>query len=214
MPNKSDLAGAQPVMLRRPLGAGRVGTYTALGASAGMIPLPWIPEAVTKRIRGAMAHDVCSRFGLTLTPEARSILSEPTGVDGSRSILSQGVAFAVTRVLGRFTPIGLLPPVRRALSTFLLGHLMHRYFEVLRTERATRIDIEEARKLRRAIDQAIVAAVTTDHGLKLQDSASPGDDMRDDVTRFLDGVLISVAGLPGWLVKRVEAAFDDSIGRS
>ena len=136
------------------------------------------------------------------------------GVDGPKGILSQGLSFAVTRVLKRFTPVGFFPPVRRAVSTFLLGHLLHRYFEVLRTERATRIDVEEARRVRRAIDQAVIAAVTTDHGLKLYDNVAPTDDMRDDTTRVIDGMLISVAGLPGWLVKRVEAAFDDSIGKT
>jgi hypothetical protein len=55
--------------------------------------------------------------------------------------------------------------------------------------------------------------LTTDHALKLHDNAPPQDDLRDDVTRFVDGVLISVAGLPGWLVKRVEAAFDDAMGK-
>jgi hypothetical protein len=126
-------------------------------------------------------------------------------------VLSQGVAFAVSRVIGRFGPLSAIPPVRSALGTFVLGHLLQRYLETARTARAVRIDVDEARRVRRAIDQALVYALTTDAGASREDPPRAGEDLRDQTTQIVDGVLISVASLPGWLVRRLDAAFDDVV---
>src|SRR5436190_1198473 len=77
----------------RQLGGGRLGTYTVLGAACGVVPLPWIPDATVRRVRGALVHDVTSRHGVSVTPEARTVLVEPNGTEGPRGFLSQGVAF-------------------------------------------------------------------------------------------------------------------------
>jgi hypothetical protein len=98
----------------RQLGEGRLGTYTMLGAACGIVPLPWIPDATVRRVRGALVHDLTSRHGLSLTPEARTILVEPNGTEGPRGFLSQGAKFAVGRVLGRFGPFAMIAPVRSA----------------------------------------------------------------------------------------------------
>src|SRR5438105_3660480 len=90
---------------RRSLSNGRLGTYTVLGAATGVVPLPWIPDAMVRRVRGALVHDLCARHGLSLTPEARAMLVEPGGSDGPRGVVSQGLTFVVTRVLGRFGPL-------------------------------------------------------------------------------------------------------------
>ena len=194
---------------RRALSSGRLGTYTLLGAATGIIPLPWIPDAVVRRVRGALVHDLTSRHGLSLTPEARTVLVEPGGAAGPRGVISQGVTFAVTRVLGRLGPLALLSPVRSALGTWVLGHLLQRYLDGARTTRTVRIDVEEARRLRRAIDQALIYALTTDPGRPREDPPIPPEDLRDASTQIVDGVLISVASMPGWLVRRLEAAFDE-----
>jgi hypothetical protein len=162
-------------------------------------------------VRGALAHDITARHGLSLTPEARAVLADPLGGDGARGVLSQGVAFAVSRVIGRFGPLSAIPPVRSALGTFVLGHLLQRYLETARTARAVRIDVDEARRVRRAIDQALVYALTTDAGASREDPPRAGEDLRDQTTQIVDGVLISVASLPGWLVRRLDAAFDDVV---
>jgi hypothetical protein len=194
---------------RRHLSGGRLGTYTMIGGVTGIVPLPWIPDAMVRRVRGALVHDLTARHGLSLTPEARAILVEPSGSDGPRGVLSQGVTFVVTRILGRFGPLALLPPVRSALGTWVLGHLLQRYLETARTARSVRIDVEEARRVRRAIDQALLYALTTDARRSREDPPIPPEDLRDATTQVVDGVLVSIASMPNWLVRRVEAAFDE-----
>jgi uncharacterized protein (DUF697 family) len=194
---------------RRALGGGRLGTYTVLGAASGVVPLPWVPDAMVRRVRGALVHDLASRHGLSLTPEARAVLVEPYGTEGPRGFLSQGVRFAVTRVLGRVGPLAMLPPVRSALGTFVLGHLLQRYLDIARTDRAVRIDVEEARRVRRAIDQALLYALTTEAAPSREDAPSAPEDLRDHTTQVVDGVIVSVASVPGWLARRLDAAFDE-----
>lgn len=194
---------------RRQLGGGRLGTYTILGGATGIVPLPWVPDAIARRVRGALVHDLTSRFGLSLTPEARQVLVEPGGGDGPRGLISQGVTFAVTRVLGRFGPLAAVAPVRSALGTFVLGHLLQRYLDGARTVRAVRIDVEEARRIRRAIDQALLYALTTEARGSGDDASIPPEDLRDQSTQIIDGVIISMASLPGWFLRRLDAAFDE-----
>lgn len=194
---------------RRQLGGGRLGTYTMLGAVCGVVPLPWIPDATVRRVRGALVHDLTSRHGLSLTPEARAILVEPNGTEGPRGFLKQGVTFAVTRVLGRLGPFAFIPPVRSALGTYVLGHLLQRYLDLARTARSARIDIEEARRVRRAIDQAFLYALTTEARPSREEAPFAPEDLREGSEQIVDGVLISVASMPGWLVRRLDAAFDE-----
>ena len=193
---------------RRSLGSGRLGTYTFLGGVVGVVPLPWVPDRIAKRVRGALIHDLTSRHGLSLTPEARNVLVEPGGAEGPKGFVSQGLTFALTRVLGRIGPFAAVAPVRTALGTFVLGHLLQRYLDGARQVRAVRIDVEEARKVRRAIDQALLYALTTEPRTK-EEVSIPPEDLRDQTTQIVDGVIISMANLPGWFIRRLDAAFDD-----
>jgi hypothetical protein len=99
--------------------------------------------------------------------------------------------------------------VRSALGTYVLGHLLQRYLETARTVRAVRIDVEEARRVRRAIDQALIYALTTEAKGSREDQAFAPEDLRDNGEQIVDGVLISIASMPGWLVRRLDAAFDE-----
>src|SRR5271154_3773887 len=110
-------------LARHASGPGRVGTYAMLGAAAGSVPLPWLPDAVARRVRGAMAHDIAARHGLSLTREARDLLSEPAGTEGPRGIGGQALRFFTRRVLGRFGPLAMVGPIRGGVETFVLGHL-------------------------------------------------------------------------------------------
>ncbi|HSO35505.1 MAG TPA: hypothetical protein VLT33_23410 [Labilithrix sp.] len=207
--DKDDGERRSDALTRTPLGGGRLGTYTMLGAACGVVPLPWIPDATVRRVRGALVHDLTSRHGLSLTPEARALLVEPNGTEGPRGLLNQGARFAVGKVLGRFGPFALIAPVRSALGTYALGHLLQRYLESSRTARSLRIDIEEARRVRRAIDQALVYALTTEARPSREDAPHAPEDLRDKGEQVVDGVLISIASMPGWLVRRLDAAFDE-----
>ena len=209
----ADLSSASPrrsdSLARRQLGVGRLGTYTVLGAACGVVPLPWIPDATVRRVRGALVYDLTSRHGLSLTKEARTILVEPNGTEGPRGFLAQGARFAITRVLGRIGPFALIPPVRSALGTYVLGHLLQRYLETARTARSVRIDVEEARRVRRAIDQALIYALTTEARPSREDPPLSPEDLREGSEQVVDGVLVSIASMPGWLVRRLDAAFDE-----
>lgn len=205
-----DIASGRSTVLSGPqLTGGRLGTYTLLGAATGVVPLPWVPDAMVRRVRGALVHDLTSRHGLSLTPEARSILVEPAGTEGPRGFVGHSVRFAVTRVLGRFGPLAAIAPVRAALGTFVLGHLLQRYLETARIARSIRIEVEEARRVRRAIDQALVYALTTEGKHSRGGGLLSPEDLRDATTQIIDGVLISLASMPGWLVRRLESAFDE-----
>ncbi len=201
-------------LARRDLGPGRLGTYSAFGAAAGAVPLPWLPDAVARRIRGALAHDVAARHGLSLTPAARKVLAEPSGVEGPRGFTGHALQFIAGKVLSRVGPLGMLAPLRNAAQTFVLGHLFHRYLSGGRDERSVRIDVEEARRVRRAMDQAILHAITTDVHGAADDAARPAEDLRDQATVLTDGLIIGAASLPGWVVRRLEASFDEVLTRT
>ena len=125
------------------------------------------------------------------------------------AFLSQGAKFAVGRVLGRLGPFAMISPVRSALGTYVLGHLLQRYLETARTARSVRIDIEEARRVRRAIDQALIYALTTEAHPSREDKPYAPEDLREGNEQLVDGVLISIASMPGWIVRRLDAAFDE-----
>jgi hypothetical protein len=214
--NATEAPLADPVargLARHSVGPGRVGTYAVLGVAAGAVPLPWLPDALARRVRGALTQDIAARHGLSITIEARDLLAEPAGTEGPRGLGAQAVRFVTRRLLGRFGPLGIVPPIRSGLETFVLGHLFARYLESHRTVRAARIDIEEARELRRAIDRALVLAVSPEvHGM-VESAPRPSEELRDTVTQVVDGVLMSVAGAPEWMLRRIEAAFDEAVTR-
>jgi hypothetical protein len=195
----------------QPVDRGRLGVYAAIGATVAGMPFPWLPDAFARRVRGALVHDVATRHGLSLTPEAREILAEPSGPDGPRGLLSQAIRFLgarlALRALTSIGPFAAVWPMRHAIGTYLLGHLFDRYLELSRTERAVRIDVEEARRVRLAIDGAVLRALT----VVTPDLREPMaiDDQRDAVSAFIDGVLALMAGLPSRLMVRFESAFDD-----
>jgi hypothetical protein len=208
------LAGAgSRGLARQPVGPGRVGTYAVLGVAAGSVPLPWLPDAIARRVRGALTQDIAARHGLSITLEARDLLAEPAGTEGPRSVGAQAMRFVTRRFLGRFGPLSFIGPIRSGLETFILGHLFARYLERTRTERAARIDVEEARELRRAIDRALVLLVSPEVHSHLDAVPRPPEELRGTITQVVDGVLMTFASAPEWMLRRIEAAFDEAIAR-
>jgi hypothetical protein len=196
---------------RPPVARSRIGVYAALGATVGAVPLPWVPDALARRLRGALVHDIATRHGLSLTRDARAVFAEPSGPDGPRGVFAQALRFLGAKVALRavtsLAPMNLLWPARSAMQTFVLGHLFDRYIELSRTERGQRIEVEEARRVRLAIDSAIVRAVTVTAEAARKPAAS--DDERDTITALVDALLGAAAGLPERVLQRIDAAFDD-----
>jgi hypothetical protein len=208
---------ARPVPVRtRPVDRGRLGVYAAVGASIGSVPFPWIPDALTRRVRGALVHDVAARHGLSLAPEAREVFAEPSGPDGPRGIMAQALRFfgarLALRALTSIGPVAVLWPLRSAMGTYLLGHLFDRYLDLARTERAVRIDVEEARRVRLAIDGALLRAVTV--VTPTLDEPTVIDDQRDPSAVIVDTLLGLAAGVPARLMSRLEAAFDELLAQN
>jgi hypothetical protein len=199
-----------------PVDRGRLGVYAAIGASIGSMPFPWLPDAFARRVRGALVHDVATRHGLSLTWEARDVLSEPSGPDGPRGLVTQALRFIGGRVALRLVtgvgPLAMVWPLRHAAMTYLLGHLFDRYLDFSRTERAVRIDVEEARRVRLAIDGAVLRALTVAAPPVGEPTAI--DDQREASAVFTDAILGLAAGLPARLMSRIEAAFDDLFAQS
>src|ERR1700733_14208857 len=97
------------------LDSGRLGVYAALGASIGTMPIPWLPDALIRRVRASLIHDVAACHGVSLTREARDVLAEPSGPDGPRGLVTQvfryvGAKMAL-RALASFGPISVAWPM-------------------------------------------------------------------------------------------------------
>src|SRR5664279_5666333 len=140
-------------------GIGRIAVYAVLGGASGVVPLPWLPNAIARRLRGALAQDIAARHGLSLTKEARDLLSEPEPREAARGLFGEAIRFATRRLITRFSPLAVLPPVRGAAHVFALGHLFNRYIEKNRSLRSVRVDAEEARLIRKGIDAAMTAVL-------------------------------------------------------
>jgi hypothetical protein len=116
--------------------------------------------------------------------------------------------YLAIRMLGRFGPARLLSPVRTALDTFVLGHLFARYLSS-RRDVTLRIEQDEAETLRNLIDRALLQTLTSGVELEPLPLLAAPEELRDEVTRAVDGVLIATATVPSWLMRRLDAAFDE-----
>jgi hypothetical protein len=205
-----------PSTATAPVDGARLGVYAALGASAAALPLPWVPDAFARRVRGALVHDIAVRHGLSLTPEAREALAEPSGPDGPRGAVSQVLRFLgvklAARLLTRLGPIAMVWPLQSALRTFVLGRMFHRYLERARSEPAVRVDVAEARRVRRAIDGALAHAMNVPPPPAEEPTVI--DDQRDATTVLVDGLLGAAAGVPERLLRRLDAAFDELLAHA
>jgi len=211
-PRQDDVAG--PLARRAPVvGGGRLAVYAAFGAAAGSLALPWLPDALSRRVRGALVHDVATRHNLSLTPDARAVLAEPVAPGIHPSAVASAARFLggrlAARALRNVAPVGMIWPLGGALRTYVLGHLFDRYLEQTRSDRAVRIDVNEARRVRAAIERAFAHVLTVDFHPSIEPATI--DDGRDAATTWIDGVLVRAAGIPERLVRRLEAAFDDAL---
>ena len=192
--------------------SGRLAVLTAYAMAATAIPLPFLPDRMLARLRGAVVQDVISRHGLSLTSDARDLLSEPESE--SRTRLVRAAEGVLRTLLKRLKPLGVLNAFSRGVEIFALGLLLDRYVVQVRTTSAVRMHREEARHLRAAIDKAVLRAVSPALHPASTTLDAGAEDLRDELTRWIDTALLTSATLPSYLERRLEAAFDQVVAES
>jgi hypothetical protein len=170
--------------------------------------MPILPSVVLRRVRGALAFDIATRHGLSLTEEARREMSEPSKRSQGGTLLTT-VAFVARRTLRRLGWLGLLPPFAAWLEVYALGLLFDRYLERVRSSSTLRVHGPEARLVREAIDAAVSRAFSPSlEPRKRLTRTDPAEELRPMSTRIFDGVLLGLAGVPDHVKRRLETAFD------
>ena len=150
---------------------------------------------------------------MALSPDARAALADALALDAPRGLAVNALRFVgstiAVRTLTRLGPAAMLWPLSGALRIYALGRLLDRYLEKHRGAGAGRIEVVEARRVRRAIDAALT------HALRVTPEAEVAppvvEDARDSATALLDSVLGFAAGLPSRFVRHIDAAFDETI---
>ena len=178
------------------------------------MPLPWVPGALARRVRGALVQDVAARHGVALAADARNLLADPSGPKKRRGALAEAFGFLGRKVLVRLGPLSALPPLRAARETFSLGYLFDRYLTRGRPFQpsgsgALRIDGTEAGRVREAIDRAVVRIASPERPLEWPRAPSAPEESRDEITQAVDSVLWATTTVPSWLLVRLDAAFDE-----
>jgi len=193
---------------------GRLSMLTGMSLAVAAVPIPILPSRALGHLRGALAHEVCSRHGLSLSSDARKALAAPSSTDAVRAMFRRGVELLTRRLLRRLGPLGPLSTVARTFEVYALGHLLDRYCRQMRPKGTVRILEPEARRLREAIDAAVMRCFhpsTRPTTLHIREGA---EDLRDEFTRWIDSALLGVATIPSYLQRRLDAAFDEIVERS
>jgi len=193
---------------------GRLAVLTGVSLAAGAIPLPILPDRVLVHVRGAIAHETATRYGLSLSADARAMLAKPVSQDKVRAVLRKAVELVTRRLLRRLSPFAPLAVGASALEVFALGLLLDRYFDRVRASGTLRVQESEAQRVRTAIDTAVLRAFypsTRPQKLLLPEGV---EDLRDEFTRWIDTILVGGATLPSYLERRLVAAFDDLVASS
>ena len=188
---------------------GRLAMMTAYAVAASAIPIPFLPDRVLVRVRGAVVHDVAARHGLSLTSDARAVLAEPDS-EGRTKIVRAAESVA-RQLLRRLRPLGVLTAASRGIELYALGLLLERYIAKVRAAGAVRMHLEEARLVREAIDRAVLRALSPALRPSPTTLGEGVEDLRDEFTRWIDALLLTSAALPSYLERRLEAAFDEIV---
>lgn len=189
---------------------GRLATLSGLALLAGAVPVPFVPDRILMQLRGAVVHDTAARHGLAVSADARALLARPSSGDRVRELVRKSAQLVAKRLLRRVGPFGPLSAAVSAFDVYALGHLLDRYLREVRAPEATpRLLEPEADRLRHAIDEAVRRLVFPSTPSPPLGDPALAEDLRDELTRWLDTVLLTGASLPGWLVRRLDAAFDE-----
>lgn len=189
--------------------SGRLAVLTAYAVAAAAIPLPFVPDRVIAQIRGSVAHDVAARHGVSLTSDARGLLADPSSEQRAR--LARAAETIARQLLRRVRGLGALAAASRGIEVYALGLLFERYLTEVRPSGAVRVQIEEARRVRDAIDRAVLRVVSPTLDVPTATIDAGVEDLRDEFTRWTDTFVLTSASLPAYLERRLIAAFDQVV---
>lgn len=194
-----------------PAEGGRLAILSLFAGAMSAIPLPFVPDHLVARVRGAVVHDVASRHGLSLTPEGRKALADAAPGQWRSALAKRAVSMATKRLFRSVGPFAAIGAGVSVFEVFALGHLFERYVTELRGGGAVRVDSDEANGLREVVDRAVVRVTSpalTPRQLRLGGGV---EDLRDSVTRWVDTLLLGGAAVPDYVVRRLDAAFDEVV---
>src|SRR3954464_7137668 len=112
--SSTDAPSATVAMTASSAPTGRLAVLTAYAIAANAIPVPFVPERVLRRIRGAVVQDVVSRHGISLTSDARNILADPSS--DQRTLLVRAAEGVARQLLKRIGPLSALTSVSRGFE--------------------------------------------------------------------------------------------------
>lgn len=205
--SQASAGNVQQAHIEQPLPVGRLAVLSTFVMAVNVVPLPFLPDAMASRVRGAIAHDTAARHGLGLTAEARDVLGR---VDPENRALSRRASETVIReVLKRLGPLAAIGSVSRGMEAYALGLLLNRYIERVRGSASVRIDVDEARRVRDAIDRAVLRVLSPALKPESTTLSHASEDLRTETTRWVDTLILTGASLPGYVERRLEAAFDE-----
>ena len=119
---------------------GRLAVMTMYAVAASAIPIPFLPDRVLVRVRGAVVHDIAARHGLSLTSDARAELAEPDSE--TRTRLVRAAESVARQLLRRLRPFGVLTAASRGVELYALGLLLERYISRVRAAGAVRMHLD------------------------------------------------------------------------
>ena len=194
--------------------SGKIAILAGLSLAASAIPVPFVPDRVVAQIRGAIAHDVASRHGVSLTTEARAAIAESSSDAPIRDLLKRGLGILSKTFVKKLSPLSAFFTASAAVEVFALGHLFDRYLELHRGSKSVRMTGDEARAVRKLIEDSVLRALSPTLQTEAMPLLPPVEDLRDEFTRWADTLLLAGAGLPAYLERRLNAAFDSMIAEN
>ena len=166
--------------------------FYALAGATGIVPIPWISANAMRTVRRKLVTRVAEAHHIKVEPEALRILSEPDSSQGAHGLASLTLGLFARRYLRRWLPLAFLPPLRSSWNAFVLGHFLERQL-VMKKSRKQPLRVDEAKRLRHAIDGA------TRRALSSEVPFAPFESWRH---------------IGDWMLRRLEASFDELLEQS
>ena len=126
--------------------------YAAATGVAGAIPIPFVDAVLSELARGSAMRRVAGRHGLSLSPEARAVLS----MGGTVAATSSGRARMLKAAISSaFAPFRIAARMEDAFGTLLAAVMFDRYLAKRTDDAASPLGEDEAIRWRRAMERAV-----------------------------------------------------------